>query len=115
MKIVIGHKNLNLEELFQVATFLANAEVVIDSVTNVEFAASIPGGAPKDAQNPPELPERLTGLIRQEHARAIVLVKLLQIVKMKKSATRASVDFLVNLLNSNAPLTVRIIFRGNLL
>lgn len=49
MKIVIGHKNLNLEELYQIATQPAVAEVVVDSVTNAEFAASVPGGAPKDA------------------------------------------------------------------
>ncbi len=53
MKIVIGHKNLNLEELFSVACLPAHAEVVVDSVTNAEFAATIPGGAPKDAQTIP--------------------------------------------------------------
>jgi hypothetical protein len=49
MKIVIGHKNLNLEELFQVACMPAYAEVVVDSVTQAEFATQIPGGPPKDA------------------------------------------------------------------
>ena len=107
MKVVIGHKNLNLEELFQVSYHSGIAEVVIDSVTNVEFAASVPGGAPKDAQFPPEVPAQLASLLKPEHVRAIILVKLLQIVKMKKSATRTTVDFLVNVLNSNEPLNVR--------
>jgi len=49
MKIVIGHKDLNLEELYTVANLAGHAEVVVDSVTNAEFAATIPGGAPKDA------------------------------------------------------------------
>ena len=48
MKIVIGHKNLNLEELYQIAYHPSHAEVVVDSVINAEFAATIPGGAPKD-------------------------------------------------------------------
>jgi hypothetical protein len=49
MKIVIGHKNLNLEELFSCAYLPGHAEIIVDSVTNAEFAATIPGGAPKDA------------------------------------------------------------------
>ena len=48
MKIVIGHKNLNLEELFQVSCLPAHAEVVVDSVINAELAGAIPGGPPKD-------------------------------------------------------------------
>lgn len=55
MSIVIGHKNLNLEELFQVACMPGRAEVIVDSVTNAEFAATIPGGAPKDAQTIPQI------------------------------------------------------------
>jgi hypothetical protein len=101
MSIVIGHKNLNLEELFQVAFMPAHAEVIVDSVTNAEFAATIPGGAPKDAQTIPNISERLSALIRPEHERAIVLIKLLQIVKMKRSATRPNVEFLVSVLNEN--------------
>ena len=106
MKIVIGHKNLNLEELFQLACQPAHAEVVVDSTTNVEFAASVPGGAPKDAQTVPALPAALTRLLKPEHERAIILVKLLQIVKMKRSAARPSVEFLVSLLNTNKSFIV---------
>jgi hypothetical protein len=58
MKIVIGHKTLNLEELYTLAALgPQHAELVVDSVTNAEFAASVPGGAPKDGQNLPELPQ----------------------------------------------------------
>lgn len=39
MKVVIGHKSLNLEELFNVSCLPSIAEVVIDSVTNAELAA----------------------------------------------------------------------------
>jgi hypothetical protein len=35
MKIVIGHKNLNLEELFNISCL--GAEVVVDNVISVEF------------------------------------------------------------------------------
>jgi hypothetical protein len=48
MKIVIGHKNLNLEELFQISCMPKFAELIIDSVTNAEFALTIPGGANKE-------------------------------------------------------------------
>jgi hypothetical protein len=70
MKIVIGHKNLNLEELFQVACKPSISEVVIDSVTSVDFA---PPTAHKDPQVPPPVPTKLSG----EHIRAVLLVKLL--------------------------------------
>jgi hypothetical protein len=45
-------------------------------------------------------------IIKPEHERAIILVKLLQIVKMKKSATKPNVDFLVGVLNSNKSFIV---------
>lgn len=106
MKIVIGHKSLNLEELFQVACMPSHAEVVVDSVTNAEFAASIPGGANKDGQTVPEIPAGLARLVKPEHERAILLVKLLQIVKMKRSAVRPSVEFLVSILNTNKSFVV---------
>jgi len=77
MKIVIGHKNLNLEELFSCAFLPGHAEIIVDSVTNAEFAATIPGGAPKDAQSVPEIPKEIADNIRPEHERAIILVKLL--------------------------------------
>ena len=101
MKIVIGHKSLNLEELFQVACLPTHAELVVDSVINADFAASIAGGAPKDAMIAPEIPDRLIAIMKPEHQRAVILVKLLQIVKMKRSAVRPTVDFLVNVLNTN--------------
>jgi hypothetical protein len=37
MKIVIGHKNLNLEELFNVAYLPSQNEVVVDNVISCEF------------------------------------------------------------------------------
>jgi hypothetical protein len=37
MQIVIGHKNLNLEELFTIAAFPAQSEVVIDNVISAEL------------------------------------------------------------------------------
>lgn len=43
MQIVIGHKNLNLEELFTVAAFAAQSEVVVDNVTAAELAAQHKG------------------------------------------------------------------------
>ena len=39
-------------------------------------------------------------MLRPEHERAIILVKLLQIVKLKKNATRPNVEFLVNVINT---------------
>ena len=49
----------------------------------------------------PEIPDKLIAIMKPEHQRAVILVKLLQIVKMKRSAVRPTVDFLVNVLNTN--------------
>jgi hypothetical protein len=49
----------------------------------------------------PVISERFSAFIRPEHERAILLVKLLQIVKMKRSAVKASVELLVEILNTN--------------
>lgn len=37
MKIVVGHKNLNLEELFNVSCIPSQSEVVVDNQIQVEF------------------------------------------------------------------------------
>ena len=40
MKIVIGHKNLNLEELLNVSCFQSQSEVVIDNQIAAELSAN---------------------------------------------------------------------------
>ena len=37
MKIVIGHKNLNLEELFNASCYPTQAEIVVDNQVAAEF------------------------------------------------------------------------------
>lgn len=37
MKIVVGHKTLNLEELFNIACLPTQNEVVVDNVISCEF------------------------------------------------------------------------------
>jgi hypothetical protein len=46
------------------------------------------------------MPKEIAENIKPEHERAIILIKLLQIVKLKRNATRPNVEFLVNVLNS---------------
>lgn len=42
MKIIVGHKNLNLEELFNIAYLPAQSEVVVDNVVSAEFSPQPP-------------------------------------------------------------------------
>ena len=56
MKIVIGHKNLNLEELFNVSCLPSQSEVVIDSQIYAELNPQSSQSQPKDS---PELPPKL--------------------------------------------------------
>jgi len=44
MQIVIGHKSLSLDELYSCAFFARHAEIIVDSVTSADLAASLPGG-----------------------------------------------------------------------
>ena len=45
--------------------------------------------------------DRLIQALRPEHERAILLVKILQLVKLKRGATKPNVDFLVSIINNN--------------
>ena len=84
----------------------------MDSATSADFAASIPGGQPQHAQSVPELPKDIAGSIRHEHERAILLVKLVQIVKLKRHATRSNVEFLVKALNDGVSFGGENLFKG---
>ena len=112
MQTVIGSKNLNLEELFTCAYLPGLSQVVVDSAISAEFAASAPGGAPKEAQSIPEIPAEVAVNIRPEHERAILLVKLAQIVKLKKNALKPNVEFLVSVLNSGRTFGGPHLFKG---
>ena len=56
MKIVIGHKNLNLEELFNVSCLPSQMEVVIDSQVYAELNPQQSQSQSKDC---PDLPTKL--------------------------------------------------------
>ena len=60
----------------------------------------------------PELPKDIAGSIRLEHERAIILVKLSQIVKLKRHATRSTVEFLVKVLNNGVSFGGENLFKG---
>ena len=105
MKVVIGHKALNLEELFSIACLPSTTEVVIDNPTAAEFSPQPAQVQAKDkVQEYPELSPSIE--LRHEHERAIILVKLLQIIKMKKNCTAASANLLVRILNDNLSFLV---------
>ena len=90
MKIVIGHKILNLEELYNIA---AGAEVVVDAPTYAELNKTA-----IDKFIVMDVPEEKVQISNLE-TRAVLTVKLLQILKLKGSAQKATVDLLVSMLN----------------
>ena len=102
MKIVIGHKVLNLEELTNVACLSKDlAEVIVDSQLYAELAQQAP---PKtvDTQFNPVVDDKASGsvlLLTKAQVRAVLLVKLVQILKLKKNAQKSTVDFFLNVLN----------------
>jgi len=100
-KVVIGHKVLNLEELYNVSCLGSahQVEVVVDSQLYAELSK-----APAKADAAGKKFEALTeagqdAKFTPSQIRAILLVKLVQMLKLKKNATSPSVDFLLRLLN----------------
>jgi hypothetical protein len=92
MKIIVGAKALQLEELFSAAHFPEQAEIIVDQA--IEFGQPAKGGCPVST---------FTGepikFMNKSQLRAALLVKLVQILRLKKNATKASVQFLVSVLN----------------
>ena len=89
MKVVIGHKVLNLEELTNVACLGKDlAEVVVDSQLYADLAAQAP---PKtvDPQFRSIVDDEANGtllLLTRAQVKGALLVKLVQILKLKKNA-----------------------------
>jgi len=102
MKVVIGHKVLNLEELTYVASLGKDlAEVIVDSQLYTELATQAP---PKtvDGQFNPIVDDKASSavlLLTRAQVRAALLVKLVQILKLKKNAQKSTVDFILSVLN----------------
>lgn len=89
MKIVIGHKVLNLEELSNVAYLGRDlAEVIVDSQLYAELSTA----ALQKVAEPQFKPifddgsESTPVLLTRQQVRAALLVKLVQILKLKKNA-----------------------------
>jgi len=102
MKIVIGHKVLNLEELTNVA-FLGKdlAEVVVDSQLYAELATQAPQKTVDPSFNAMVDEEDGSSalLLTKNQIRAALLVKLVQLLKLKKNAQKSTVDFILSVLN----------------
>ena len=105
MKIVIGHKVVNLEELTYVANLGVDlAEVVVDSQLYADLAKQAP---PKTIESP-QFTSIKTGdaendgkqMLTRAQFRAAVLVKLVQLLKLKKNAQKSTIDFFIGLLNN---------------
>ena len=110
MQVIVGQKVLNLEEVFNVATRKNQVEVVIDNQLKAELATTVtPGSNNPDVE---ELPLFQDFQFDQRHARATLLVKLLQLLKLKKNAQKNTAEFIVRLLNNegNVPVGVKALF-----
>lgn len=113
MKIVIGHKVLNLEELTYVSCLGKDlAEVIVDSQLYAELATQAPAKTVDAAQFNPIVDDQTTNSVltlTRAQVRATLLVKLVQILKLKKNAQKSTVDFILSVLNQPEeanPLTI---------
>ena len=102
MKIAVGHKILNLEELFTIATYSGSdankiqVELVVDSQVYAELSKT----APKEAANLDDYPKDIETLSKED-ARAILAVKVVQLLKLKANCQQATVDLLLKILNDD--------------
>ena len=96
MKYPIGHKVLNLEELYNTSYLGATqVEVVVDA----QLYADLSTAASKDKTMKPFV--ALTDVkLPVQALRAVLLVKLVQMLKLKKNCSKASADFILSILNS---------------
>lgn len=101
--IVVGHKILNLEELFAIAAYDSTQpgqkiEVAVDSPLYSELnkEKSKEKALVKDFKSFDEAKN-----LRKSEARAILAVKLVQLIKLKSVAHKATVDCLVKILNED--------------
>lgn len=82
MKIVVGQKILNLEELYNISCF-KGAEVIIDSAIYAEIGKTLGKEAPPVSDYPKNY-EFLAILTQNtENLRAALAVKLIQLLKLK--------------------------------
>ena len=81
MKIVVGQKILNLEELFNISNFADNAEVIIDS----QIFADLNKNSEKEQPAVQDFPDgaTITNNLPQDEIRAMLTVKLIQLLKLK--------------------------------
>ena len=101
MKVVVGQKILNLEELFTIASAAGrqgvSAEVTVDSQIYAEL-----GKQQQDKPSGPNFADMNEGIkLPQQEGRAVLAVKLIQLLKMKGMAQQATADALVAMLNEN--------------
>ena len=100
MKIVIGHKVLNLEELTDVAYLGRDlAEVVVDSQLYADLATAAPAKCAEPTFSSLVDESNATILLSRQQFRAALLVKLVQLLKLKKNAQKSTVDFILSVLN----------------
>ena len=99
MKIIIGKQALQLEELFYASHLCQQAEIQLDESVNKVLDTK--GRAAKeepsvftsgDKAEPGNSIE-----FKQDQIRAIVFVKLIQLLKLKSNATKISVELLTGL------------------
>ena len=102
MKLTIGHKIVNLEELFQISQLNDNepyVEVVVDSAVYSELSKA----KPKDTKL-----EKFTSShefannCSNSEVRAIIAAKIVQLLKLKINCQKAVIDSLLGLLNGKA-------------
>lgn len=101
MKIVIGHKVLNLEELTNVAYLGKDlAEVIVDSQLYSDLSTQpLQKAATPQFKPITDDSESNLVLLTRQQVRAALLVKLVQILKLKKNAQKSTVDFFLSVLN----------------
>ena len=100
MKIVVGQKILNLEELYNISCYKTTPnEVVVDSAIYSEIGKTIGKEAPAVNDYPKD--HDFLGIVTQnrENLRAVLAVKLIQLLKLKSQAQQSTVDLVVRILN----------------
>ena len=102
MKITVGQKVLNLEELFLISTYSAAASSQIEVVVDSQIYAELDKKSAKDSKPVTEYPKKEEfSALNKEDARAILIVKVIQLLKLRSMCKQSLIDGILTILNDD--------------
>ena len=103
MKVTLGHKVINLEELFQISQLNQNDEPFVEVVVDSAIYSELSKAKPKETKLEVfTSTHEFANNCSSGEVRAIIAAKIVQLLKLKINCQKAVIDSLLSLLNGKA-------------